>query len=124
MLSSLAYNATLDGWVGYVKQNFRANSHAVSTCSMISKELGGVVDPAAKVSGSEGLRVIDGSIVLSQISAHVMSTFYAMALKIVDAILEDYNKYQLLPIEIHLTMSQSFVSMYLMATCVSVSVCP
>ncbi|KAF7621041.1 hypothetical protein AFLA_006332 [Aspergillus flavus NRRL3357] len=88
----LSYNATLDDWVGYVKQNFRANWHAVSTCSMMSKELGGVVDPTAKVYGTLGLRVIDGSVSPTQVSSHVMTIFYGMALKIADAILADYNK--------------------------------
>jgi choline dehydrogenase-like flavoprotein len=87
----LPYNATLDDWVGYVKQNFRANWHAVSTCSMMPKDLGGVVDPTAKVYGTLGLRVIDGSIPPTQVSSHVMTVFYAMALKIADAILADYH---------------------------------
>jgi choline dehydrogenase-like flavoprotein len=88
----LSYNATLNGWVSYVKQNFRANWHAVSTCSMMSKELGGVVDPTAKVYGTLGLRVIDGSVPPTQVSAHVMTDFYGMALKIADAIMADYYK--------------------------------
>lgn len=87
----LPYNATLDDWAEYVKQNFRANWHAVSTCSMMPKELGGVVDPAAKVYGTLGLRVIDGSIPPTQVSSHVMTVFYGMALKIADAILADYH---------------------------------
>lgn len=87
----LPYNATLDGWVGYVKQNFRANWHAVGTCSMMSRELGGVVDPTAKVYGTQGLRVIDGSIPPTQVSSHVMTIFYGMALKIADAVLADYK---------------------------------
>lgn len=88
----LSYNATLDDWVGYVKQNFRANWHAVSTCSMMSKELGGVVDPTAKFYGTLGLRVIDGSVSPTQVSSHVMTIFYGMALKIAYAILADYSK--------------------------------
>lgn len=35
-----------------MKQNFRPNWHAVSTCSMMLKEFGGVVDPIAKVYGT------------------------------------------------------------------------
>ncbi|CRG90472.1 hypothetical protein PISL3812_07516 [Talaromyces islandicus] len=89
--NTLPYNATLDGWVGWTKQNFRANWHAVSTCSMLPKELGGVVDPTAKVYGTQGLRVIDGSIPPTQVSSHVMTIFYAMALKIADAVLADYS---------------------------------
>jgi choline dehydrogenase-like flavoprotein len=87
----LAYDADLDQWVDYVKQNFRANWHAVSTCSMMAKELGGVVDSEARVYGVEGLRVVDGSIPPTQVSSHVMTVFYAMALKISDAVLADYH---------------------------------
>jgi hypothetical protein len=89
---TLPYNATLDDWVEYVKQNFRANWHAVFTCSMMPKELGGVVDPTAKVYGTFGLRVIDGSIPPTQVSSYVMTVFYGLALKIADAILADYQK--------------------------------
>jgi choline dehydrogenase-like flavoprotein len=88
--SKLAYNADLGQWEDYVKQNFRANWHAVSTCSMMTKELGGVVDSEARVYDVEGLRVVDGSIVPTQVSSHVMTVFYAMALKISDAILADF----------------------------------
>ncbi|QKX58713.1 uncharacterized protein TRUGW13939_05840 [Talaromyces rugulosus] len=88
----LADNATLSQWSDYVFQNFRANWHAVSSCSMMSKELGGVVDATAKVYGTQGLRVIDGSIPPTQVSSHVMTIFYGMALKIADAILVDYAK--------------------------------
>ncbi|KAI9930834.1 hypothetical protein MW887_011592 [Aspergillus wentii] len=89
---SLAYNATLDQWVEWTKQNFRANWHAVSSCSMMSKELGGVVDSSAKVYGAQNLRVIDGSIPPTQVSSHVMTIFYGMALKIAQSILSDYAK--------------------------------
>lgn len=89
--SNLAYNADLDQWVDYVKQNFRANWHAVSTCSMMKKELGGVVDSEARVYDVEGLRVVDGSIAPTQVSSHVMTVFYAMALKISDAVLADFH---------------------------------
>ncbi|KAJ6085502.1 hypothetical protein N7499_005131 [Penicillium canescens] len=89
--NNLAYNATLDDWVDYVKQNFRANYHGVGTCSMMTKELGGVVDAAARVYDVEGLRVIDGSIPPTQLSSHVMTVFYGMAEKISEVILSDYH---------------------------------
>lgn len=89
---NLAQNATIFEWADYVKQNFRANWHAIGTCSMMSKELGGVVDATAKVYGTQGLRVIDGSIPPTQVSSHVMTIFYGMALKIADAVLADYAK--------------------------------
>ncbi|KAM3520874.1 hypothetical protein MY4038_009251 [Beauveria bassiana] len=85
-------DATLGQWAAYVKDNFRANWHAVGTCSMMSRELGGVVDAAAKVYDTQGLRVIDGSIPPTQVSSHVMTIFYGMALRIAESILEDYAK--------------------------------
>ncbi|KAF5860551.1 hypothetical protein ETB97_001394 [Aspergillus alliaceus] len=88
----LAYDASLEQWAGYVKKNFRANWHAVSSCSMMSKEMGGVVDSAARVYDVKSLRVIDGSIPPTQVSSHVMTLFYGMSLKVADAILADYYK--------------------------------
>ena len=87
---NLDQDAGVQEWEDYIKHNFRPNYHAVSTCSMMTRELGGVVDATAKVYGTQGLRVIDGSIPPTQVSAHVMNVFYAMALKISDAILADY----------------------------------
>jgi choline dehydrogenase-like flavoprotein len=90
--SELPYEATLDQWAEYVQENFRANWHAVGTCSMMSRDLGGVVDATAKVYDTQGLRVIDGSIPPTQVSSHVMTIFYGMALRIAESILEDYAK--------------------------------
>jgi Choline dehydrogenase and related flavoproteins len=72
-------------------RNFRPNYHGVGTCSMMAKELGGVVDAAARVYDVESLRVIDGSIPPTQVSSHVMTVFYGMAEKISEAILADYH---------------------------------
>lgn len=83
-------NAGLQEWAKYVKSRFRPNYYAVSTCSMMPKEMGGVVDSAARVYDVEGLRVVDGSIPPTQVSAHVMTVFYGMADKIADAIMQDY----------------------------------
>ncbi|KGO71456.1 Glucose-methanol-choline oxidoreductase [Penicillium italicum] len=88
---NLAYNATIDDWVSYVKQNFRSNYHGVGTCSMMSKELGGVVDAAARVYDVQSLRVVDGSIPPTQLSSHMMSVFYGMAQKISEDIIADYD---------------------------------
>ncbi|KAJ0418461.1 GMC oxidoreductase-domain-containing protein [Aspergillus carlsbadensis] len=90
--ANLRYQAGLEEWTEYVKDNFRANWHAVGTCSMMSRELGGVVDASAKVYDTQGLRVIDGSIPPTQVSSHVMTVFYGMALRIAESILEDYAR--------------------------------
>nr|CAC12802.1 glucose oxidase [Aspergillus niger] len=89
-----AYDASLSDWAEYIKYNFRPNYHGVGTCSMMKKELGGVVDSSARVYGVDSLRVIDGSIPPTQVSSHVMTVFYAMALKISAAILADYASSQ------------------------------
>jgi choline dehydrogenase-like flavoprotein len=86
----LSYDATLEDWIPYVEQNFRANYHGVSSCSMMAKELGGVLDPQARVYGVDSLRVIDGSAPPTQLSSHVMTVFYGMAEKISADILVDY----------------------------------
>ncbi|PYI04761.1 glucose oxidase [Aspergillus sclerotiicarbonarius CBS 121057] len=91
---NLAYDAGLSDWAEYIRYNFRPNYHGVGTCSMMPKEMGGVVDSSARVYGVDSLRVIDGSIPPTQVSSHVMTVFYAMALKISDAILADYAKSQ------------------------------
>ena len=85
-------DADIFAWRDYVMGKYRANYHAVGTASMMSKELGGVVDNEAKVYGTEGLRVIDGSIVPTQVSSHVMSIFNGMAEKISESVLDDYKK--------------------------------
>lgn len=85
-------DADIYAWREYVMGKYRANYHAVGTASMMSKELGGVVDHEAKVYGVKGLRVIDGSIVPTQVSSHVMSIFYGMAEKIAESVLNDWNK--------------------------------
>ncbi|KAJ5628525.1 hypothetical protein N7490_010753 [Penicillium lividum] len=87
----LDYSATAEERIPYIKENFRPNYHAIGTCSMMLREMGGVVDATTKVYGTKGLRVIDGSIPPTQVSAHVMNVFYGMALKISETILADYS---------------------------------
>lgn len=85
-------DADIYAWRDYVMGKYRPNYHAVGTASMMSKELGGVVDNEAKVYGVEDLRVIDGSIVPTQVSSHVMSIFYGMAEKIAESVLRDWER--------------------------------
>lgn len=89
--ANLNYNASLEQWTTYVKQNFRSNYHGVGTCSMMAEELGGVLDPSARVYGVSGLRVIDGSAPPTQVSSHMMTVLYGMAEKISADILVDYH---------------------------------
>jgi len=74
-------------WAAWVKQSYSSNSHPVSTCAMMSEELGGVVDAEGKVYGTKNVRVVDASVFPTQISGHLTATVYAIAAKIADAIL-------------------------------------
>lgn len=84
-------NATVDDWISHVTQTFQPNYHAIGTCSMMSRELGGVVDHAGRVYGMKNLRVIDASIIPIQVSAHTAALLYGTAAKLSDDILLDYH---------------------------------
>ena len=77
---------SLDAWSRWLKSSFSSNSHAMSTCSMLRKELGGVVDGHLRVYGAKNLRVTDASVMPTQISGHMMSTLYGVAEKLADMI--------------------------------------
>ncbi|KAJ5758492.1 glucose oxidase [Penicillium odoratum] len=89
--SAVPQNATLDDWVSHNTQNFGPNYHAIGTCAMMAKHLGGVVDHSGRVYGVLNLRVIDASILPTQVSAHTSALLYGMAEKLSDLILADYH---------------------------------
>ncbi|PQE04603.1 glucose oxidase protein [Rutstroemia sp. NJR-2017a BBW] len=82
----LGKNATEEEWEEWVKGSFSSNSHPVGTCAMMSRELGGVVDPKLKIYGTSNVRVVDASIWPYQISGHLTSTLYAVAERAADII--------------------------------------
>lgn len=53
---------------------------------MMSRGLGGVIDPALKVYGTSNVRVVDASILPLQISGHLTATLYAVAERASDII--------------------------------------
>ncbi|KAF1847977.1 GMC oxidoreductase [Cucurbitaria berberidis CBS 394.84] len=74
-------------WATWIKKTSGTNTHPVSTCAMMSKELGGVVDKEGKVYGTKNVRVVDASIFPTQISGHLSASVYALAGRIADSIL-------------------------------------
>ena len=100
----LPLNATYDQWASYVKSagnvyptvRFGAllidacpaqpNSHPIGSASMLSQELGGVVDSKLKVYGTSNVRVVDASVMPFQVSGHLTSTLYALSEKAADII--------------------------------------
>ncbi|RMY64894.1 hypothetical protein D0863_09497 [Hortaea werneckii] len=81
-------NATSDDEIAAAIRNFARSTwqHPTSSCSMMRRELGGVVDPSLKVYGVQGLRVVDASIMPLIIGSHTSSTVYAVAEKAADII--------------------------------------
>ncbi|TDL15334.1 alcohol oxidase, partial [Rickenella mellea] len=65
---------------------FGPNNHTIGTCSMMRRELGGVVDASLKVYDTKNLRVVDASVLPLQLSAHLSSTVYGVAEKAADII--------------------------------------
>ncbi|KAA6411678.1 MAG: hypothetical protein FRX48_04959 [Lasallia pustulata] len=61
-------------------------SHLCSTCSMMKREYGGVVDPDLLVYGVQGLSVVDASIIPLIPATHTSATVYAVAEKAADII--------------------------------------
>jgi choline dehydrogenase-like flavoprotein len=64
-------------------------AHPAGTCSLMPRELGGVVDPNLNVYGTKKLRVIDASIIPLLPATHIQQTVYAIAEKAADLILGD-----------------------------------
>lgn len=82
-------SAWRDGhWDLWIKKTVNGNSHPVSTCAMMSQELGGVVDPEGRVYGTQNVWIADASIFPTQVSGHLSASVYAMAGKIADVIAE------------------------------------
>lgn len=67
------------GWDGFIRQNAGTEYHPSSSCSMLPRDQGGVVDKDLLVYGTSNLRVIDASIAPTSVSAHLMTATYGIA---------------------------------------------
>jgi choline dehydrogenase len=68
----------------YIKeQTYLSHFHPCCTAAMILKPKGGVIGPDRKVHGAKGLRVVDMSIMLFHPAAHLSTTAYAVAEKVI-----------------------------------------
>ncbi|KAF2467833.1 alcohol oxidase [Lindgomyces ingoldianus] len=79
-------------WEQWIKAGYSTNQHPVSTCAMMGKELGGVVDSEGRVYGSGNVRVVDASVIPMQVSGHLSATVYALAEKMAERILSDRGR--------------------------------
>ncbi|CAO1613100.1 unnamed protein product [Sympodiomycopsis kandeliae] len=73
----------------FVKDTASTEYHHIGTCSMTTKEKGGVVDEKLKVHGVQNLRVIDASIMPLMPSSHIVAVVYAIAEKGAEIILNE-----------------------------------
>ena len=60
--------------------------HTVGTCAMVPRELGGVVDSKVKVYGTKNVRIVDASIIPSQLTGHTTAPLYGVAEKAAELI--------------------------------------
>ncbi|KAG7144374.1 Copper amine oxidase 1 like protein [Verticillium longisporum] len=84
--ATLPNDATDAQWETWARNNAVPNAHPIGTASMMSRELGGVVDPELKVYGTANVRVVDASVMPIQTSGHLTSTIYALAERLSDII--------------------------------------
>ncbi|KAK2002338.1 GMC oxidoreductase [Colletotrichum falcatum] len=70
----------------FVRQTAVGAHHFTGTCSMMPRELGGVVDEKLRVHGIRGLRVADASIVPITVRANPQATVYAIGERAADLI--------------------------------------
>ncbi|KAL5455889.1 hypothetical protein PMIN07_006901 [Paraphaeosphaeria minitans] len=85
---TLPLDASDDQWASFLDGNVLNALHVVGSCAMLPVELGGVVDEKVKVHGTRNVRVVDASIIPSQLSGHTMAPVYGVAEKAAVIILE------------------------------------
>lgn len=79
-------------WENWIRNTVGTEFHPSSTCSMLPRDQGGVVDKNLKVYGTRNLRVIDASVPPISFSAHLMSITYGLAEIGSEMVLEDYTR--------------------------------
>ncbi|KAH0591774.1 hypothetical protein MHUMG1_10473 [Metarhizium humberi] len=72
----------LDKVKDFVKSAAKSTFHPTSTCAMMPREKGGVVDSRLRVWGTKGLRVVDASVIPIITRGNPQSSVYAIADKL------------------------------------------
>ncbi|KAL3484389.1 hypothetical protein BJX62DRAFT_248446 [Aspergillus germanicus] len=85
-LEDVPADATGEEWEGWVRGSFAPYHHLLVTAAMLPRELGGVVDPQLLVYGTENVRVVDASVLPTQVSGHLTSILYAVAERAADLV--------------------------------------
>ncbi|TPX16311.1 uncharacterized protein E0L32_003960 [Thyridium curvatum] len=79
----------LEGAREIVRQYQVSEQHPTSSCAMLPRELGGVVDSRLRVYGVRGLRVVDASVFPLEQLGNIQTTVYAVAERAADFIKQD-----------------------------------
>ncbi|KAG8626244.1 hypothetical protein KVT40_005189 [Elsinoe batatas] len=75
----------------YIRDTVLTIYHPVGTCAMLPREKGGVVDPELRVYGTQGLRVVDASVMPILPPGHIQTGVYAIAERGADFITETWR---------------------------------
>ncbi|KAF3014718.1 hypothetical protein E8E14_007565 [Neopestalotiopsis sp. 37M] len=79
---------TDESWRDWVQNTAISFFHLASTCAMLPRGEGGVVDPELRVHGTRNLRVVDASVIPLLVPAHTQATTYGVAEKAAGLIIE------------------------------------
>ncbi|TRM70218.1 GMC oxidoreductase [Schizophyllum amplum] len=80
-----------DDWDAWIKDNVYTEYHPSSTCAMMPKSKGGVVDAHLRVYGTANVRVADSSVFPVPLACHLMAPTYGVAEQAADMIRATYN---------------------------------
>ncbi|KAJ6024089.1 hypothetical protein N7540_004886 [Penicillium herquei] len=80
-----------EDWISWIRSEAGTEYHPSSTCAMLPKDLGGVVDANLLVYGLANVRVADASVPPIALSTHLMASTYGVAEMAANIIRGFYN---------------------------------
>ena len=83
--------STIEAAEEHLKRNIVTFNHSCGTCSMMSPEMGSVVDDRLRVYGVKCLRVVDASVFPMIPKGTIQSAVYAIAEKAADILKADHR---------------------------------
>ncbi|MCO5549808.1 hypothetical protein L7F22_003282 [Adiantum nelumboides] len=79
---------TIEDYEEFIRKHASTTYHPVGTCSMMPREMGGVVDAQLRVYGTQNLRIADASILPVMPSGHIQSACYVIGHKAANMMLK------------------------------------
>lgn len=79
-----------EDWTQWLREEASTEFHPSSSCAMLPKEQGGVVDANLRVYGLANVRVADASVIPIALSTHLMASTYGVAEQASDIIRKYY----------------------------------